>query len=559
MTSRPDRVRVGWQYATPCPDPGPPPPRPTPPDAERVNPEWAAAQRREERHLNRPLRATVAAAALIGLVLLVLGMTGQLNGVVATLGVICCGLVAGVGGYAIWQGTRALRSRLAQERSRVSKLRATQESQLHASQEEHARRIRDWQARRVAFEHQKRWFPVYLPDGIRRVDIAGGTSAGWSALLTTVGAPRLAAGGEVTVLDLSQGADLAGLGRASGIEPLVWTLPEDLPRLDLSVGRDALAEVLSRAVGAGADDPAAARDLDHAILDRVIDVLGGTATVASVAAALRALAGDPADDVAAGLISAAQVTRLGTIGRGAALERVWVLEARLRKLAPAGTDPDPAGFKTSPLRVIALGQRAAAAEILGGYLALALTHNLAATTPPWRHTLFVLGADLLHGDIADRLCDACENTGTGLVLAYRTVPRRLGPGNAAVVFMRLDDAEDARAASERIGAWRPLLMSELTETGDAGSPDPQTQASRELTASAGELRNLPPSAMIISYAGEVVLADANPGIGDLSAAAELTLEELRATPVVTAAEPGPSARPNVGPPAQRLDWRRRRS
>ena len=41
---------------------------------------------------------------------------------------------------------------------------------------------------------------------------------------------------------------------------------------------------------------------------------------------------------------------------------------------------------------------------------------------PWQHTLFVFGADRLRGDVIDRLCDACDAAGTGLVLAYHATP-----------------------------------------------------------------------------------------------------------------------------------------
>ena len=79
-----------------------------------------------------------------------------------------------------------------------------------------------------------------LPAEIDRVDVAGGTLAGWSAMLTMIAAPRLAAGGEVTVLDLTEGARrpaTCSRWRAGpGIEPLVWVLPGDLPRLDLGCG-----------------------------------------------------------------------------------------------------------------------------------------------------------------------------------------------------------------------------------------------------------------------------------------------------------------------------------
>jgi len=482
-SSRADRLYLGWQYATPHPEPGPPPRRPTPPEAERLNPDWAMAQRREESLLHRPLKAAFAAAVVLAVTAIALAAAGVLGVLVAGLGVICGALVAALSGYAIWQGERALRSRLAEERARVGKIRTAQESQLFAWQAEHAARVREWQALRVAYEHQKRWYAVCAPGGVHRVDVAGGTLSGWSAMLATAGAYRLAAGGEVTVLDLTEGSvalDLLGFARSSGIDPLVWVLPEDLPRLDLGagLGPEALADMLSL-VASVSDEERSARDLaiDNAILERVIDALGGQATFASVAAALRALAqvGDPRDDVAAGLITAGQVDRLTALfGRGATdrvvLERAWILESQLRKLAPAGTAPVP--LPRSALRVVALSQRAGAVEgkVFGTYLAVALTHALRETPPgrPWQRTVFVLGADRLRGDTLDRLSDVCERTGTGLVLGYRAisphVKQRLGRGNAAVAFMRLGNAEDAKAASEQLGTEHRFVLSQLTET-----------------------------------------------------------------------------------------------
>lgn len=691
MTARPaERLYLGWQYATPFPEPGPPPRRPVPPEQERLSPDWAAAQRREENLLNRPLRAAFALAVAIAVAAFALGAAGWLNDLVAGLGVIFGVLIAAVSGYAIWQGARALRARMADEQHRIGRIREAQESRLFAGQAEHARRVREWQSMRSAFEHQKRWYAVCPPGGIHRVDVAGGTLSGWAAMLATVAAPRLAAGAEVTVLDLSEGSaaqDLIAFARTRGIDPLVWVLPEDLPRLDLGtgLGTQALADVLSLAVSA-TEEQGSTRDLsfDNAILERVIDVLGGTATVAGVTAALRALAqvGDPRDDVAAGLITAGQVDTLTAMfGRGATdrvvVERAWVLESQLRRLAATGTAPVP--LPRSPLRVVAVGRRAGVLDgkVLGTYLTVALTHALreAEPVPPWQHTLFVLGADRLRGDTLDRLCDACESSGTGLVLAYRSIPphvrQRLGRGNAAVAYMRLGNAEDAKAASEQLGTEHRFVLSQLTETigltvtdttagtytsttgsvssvadswstsegstrgtgsgwtgqgpwpasfsrsaqagtsrgsgvsesvseginastawgittstatGDSESLALALQRSREFLVEQHQLQQLPVSAMIITYAGpagrQVVMADANPGIGGLSAATTMTLEEFRARPAPAAPVPLPRPAqgkespeqtapaswrsgddrppPNLGPPPRRLDWRRRR-
>ncbi|HYB45848.1 MAG TPA: hypothetical protein VED20_00620, partial [Streptosporangiaceae bacterium] len=326
-------------------------------------------------------------------------------------------------------------------------------------------------------------------------------------------------------------------------------------------------------------------------------------------------------------------------GRGAAdrvvIERAWVLESQLRKLAAAGTALAARPART--LRVAAVGQHAGSVEgkVLATYLAVALTRSLRGARPgrPWQRTLFVLGADRLRGDTLDRLSDACESTGTGLVLGYRSVPphvkQRLGRGNAAVAFMRLGNAEDAKAASEQLGTEHRFVLSQLTDTlglsvtdttastytSTAGSTsslaaswsesegtarstghgrteaasmllpsrgtgsrnvqasqsrgtsesgsvstgiststawgmttsratgDSQTlaralQRSREFLVEQHELQQLPVSAMIVSYAGpegrRVVMADANPGIGGLSAATLLTLEEFRRLPAAGA-------------------------
>src|SRR5438552_8223124 len=244
MSPQAARLCLGWQYAPPYPEPGPAPRRPTPPEQERLNPDWAAAQRREERLLNRPLQAAFGITVALGLTALALGAVGALNVLVAGLGVICCLLIAAVSGYAIWQGERALRSRLASEQARVGKLRAAQESRLFAWQAEHADRMREWQELRVAYEHQKRWYAVCAPDGVHRVDVAGGTLSGWSAMLTTAGANRLAAGGEITVLDLTEGSvalDLIGFARTADIDPLVWVMHDDLPRLELGTRLERVA------------------------------------------------------------------------------------------------------------------------------------------------------------------------------------------------------------------------------------------------------------------------------------------------------------------------------
>jgi len=486
---------LGWQYAATDADPGPPPRLPAPPGQLELSAGWLAAQRREEDLLARPLKIRLAVFAALALVLAGCAVAGWLTVVVAGPVLVASLVAAGLSGRARWRGERVLRRRIEAEQSRVEVLRADGERRLRQAQGEYTRLVSDWQRRRSAFASRKSWHAVPVPEGIDRVDVAGGTLAGWSAVLTMAAAYQLAAGGEATVVDLSGGAvaaDLAGLcAAAGGVPPAVWVLPDDLPRLDLaaSLAPGELADVLALSASA-AEEHRSVRDLavDTAILDRVIDVLdsggpsgqGGPVPVRRVTAGLRTLAqiGDPRADLAAGLLTDREAAALSTLfGRGTIdrviLERALSLEAQLRRLDSVGTEA--ASLPRGRLRVVAVDRRASAqsATTLGSFAVTALTHLIgrvpaAHGATSWRHTLFLLGAERLRADVLDRFTDACEASRCGLVIAYRSMPphvrQRIGRGNAAVAFMRLGNAEDAKAASEQIGAAHRFVVSQLTET-----------------------------------------------------------------------------------------------
>src|SRR5690606_25771051 len=229
-------------------------------------------------------------------------------------GLGAAGGAAGICAYAIRQGNRTVHARISQRQELARREQERRRRELVTAQEEHAARYRDWAEKKSRFDRQLTWYAVAVPDEIDRVDVAGGTLAGWSALVTLIGATRLYSGGHLTVLDLSEGAiakDLIELARRGGDNPLVWVLPGDLPRLDLGVtlGPEAFADVLAHVVSVS-EDQHATRDLsfDNAILERVLEVLGEKASIRQVTAALRALAqvGDPREDLREGLLTAHQ-------------------------------------------------------------------------------------------------------------------------------------------------------------------------------------------------------------------------------------------------------------
>ena len=481
---RSDVLYLGWQPGEAVTDPGAGPDPPPRPALAEVSQDWLGAQHREHRLLARPARLGVAAGTL----LCGLGAGCWLAGAIpaaAAVTAAAAGLAgAGVAGRSQERGRRILRAQLGAEHDRVATYRAVQEAQFAARQQEHARIARDWQSRRAGASRRPRWHPATVPATVNRVDVAGGTLSGWSALLTMLAAPRLAAGAQVTVLDLTEGAvaaDLQALAASWGIRPLVWVLPADLPRLDLGLHlpAESLADVLALTVAAAdssragtAADPAR----DAAMLAGLLDVLSPQPSMADLLLALRALAqiGGPRPDPSASPLSPDQLAALSTwSGRAAeplVIDRAWTLAARLRPLGPLGGALRPQPH--SPLRIAGTGRDGTALgnQVLGAYLTVALTEVLrqAPAGAPWQQTVCVLGADRLPADVLDRLCDAAESARAGLVLGYRSIPppvrERLGRGHAAVAFMRLGNAEEARAAAEQIGTEHRFVLTQLTDT-----------------------------------------------------------------------------------------------
>ncbi|WP_214325331.1 hypothetical protein [Nonomuraea sediminis] len=631
-----DLIYLGWQYILLHPDPGPPPKRPSPveesePPPAEPDPELVRRERLQEDLLNRPVRIFRWFMVILTAIILAAAVAGYLNWSFALIGLAAAGGVAGICSYALLQGDRAVKYRVHEQQARDDRQRQERDKELFHAQEEHAQRYREWQELKDRHDRQLTWYAVAVPDEIDRIDVAGGTLPGWSALITLLGATRLYTGGHLTVLDLSEGAiakDLIELAGRGGDEPLVWVLPVDLPKLDLgaTLKPEAFADVLAHVVSVS-EESRTTRDLsfDNAILERVLEVLGENATINQVTAALRALAqvGDPRDDLRFGLITATQLERIGTLfGRGVSdrvvIERAWALESQLRKLETLGTQA--VRLPPARLRVVSMDRQAGVFgnRVLGTYVATALTHILRqspASDRPWYHTIIVAGADKLRGDVLDRLMDACETSRTGLVLTYRsltpTVRERLGRGHAAVAFMRLGNAEDARVASEHVGTEHRLELAQLTETISAsiagldggytstisqaedateergesrtdlaeditestewgrtatkiGEKERVLQRSREFLVEPHQLQQLPTTSVIVTDATaegrRVRLADANPAILTFPRTTLGELDEVREAVLASTGSPGDDDEPppNLGPPPQRLDWRKDR-
>ena len=477
---RPELVYLGWQHAPTLTELGPMPAPPAEAKLDEVSADWIRAQRRVQARLDRPARLACAVAGAVAAAAAVCWQAGVMPawaGLTLTVTGVC---LAARFARQLIRTSRALRVQIQSEYQRVARIRAVQQARHLDLAEAHAQACRDWQRLSAAQRREPRWYPATVPVEVSRLDLAGGTASGWSALLTMIGSTRLAVGGAMTVLDMTEGTvatDLIAVARHLGIDPLVFVLPADLPALSLGSELDSeqLAEALALTAAAepdGESDPAR----DAALLTEVMAVLGPDATMHQVIAALRVLAqlGGPRPQHGADPLTGEQMTRLTAIwGRGSAhlgVERAWQLQTRLRVLAPLGSSP--ARMASSQLRVAwpDRGATPSAAMMLGRYLVAACTQTLrqAPVSQPWLQSMCVLGAERLPANMIDQLCDAAEGAGAGLLLGYRSIPprvrERLGRGNAAVAFMRLGNAEDARAAAEQIGTEYRFVVSQLTDT-----------------------------------------------------------------------------------------------
>ena len=324
---RSDVLYLGWR-PRPEQDPGTPPVPPAAAEPQEVTADWVAARRREHARLARPDRVSSGLALAATTAVISTWLAGRLPGGLALLVAAVAVPTAARSGIRIERGRRELARQLRAEEERVATVREVQRAEQAALHQEYGKQLRGWQQRAAAAARRPHWHPVTLPVSVGRLDVAGGTMAGWAALLTTMAVTRLAAGGEVTVVDLTGSglaADLLAVARHQGWQPQLWRLPEDLPRLHLGAdfSPDLLADVLARTVAAaGGQAPAGGRHDpagDAALLRRLLAVLGEGATLAQLTAGLRALGqiGGPADHLGSAELAAGQLARLGTLaGRG---------------------------------------------------------------------------------------------------------------------------------------------------------------------------------------------------------------------------------------------------
>ncbi|CNF89244.1 Uncharacterised protein [Mycobacterium tuberculosis] len=480
--------RDRWWFRTPFPDP-PPQPQALPEyPARRV----AETERAARHRLSRTLPASAALAAVL---VLVAACSTAVSARLALGSLLLAAIAMAPGGLLTWW---ALRQR--QTARQAYELARQQVADGHQEQ------ARQWHARRQAHEAAERarldglpeWGSAPRPG--RRLDVFGGTLWAWEALLTTYGTSALAVQ-PLLVLDLSRevvSRELVELARAAWMGVDAQLLPSrqassslltDMPPQDLV---DAIVESMH---GGTPDAARAERSMDDRILTKVCGALGDDITLARIAAALRALMGEPDDgDVLTRDERRHIANELFTVEyRRQAHANLSRIESYVHPLEDLGTEPSREG--TGYLTVVALDSRArnVRSELLTDLIVQWVTHRITAS---WESTpaLVIAGADELARRHLERLSDACERRGVPLTLLFRRLRDASAEliGGGAVAFMRLGNHEDAARAADFIGRDHRFVLSQITKnvggneshtsTDTRGEGDSETRSTSSTTS-----------------------------------------------------------------------------
>ncbi|GAB2581548.1 hypothetical protein Aab01nite_58650 [Paractinoplanes abujensis] len=346
----------------------------------------------------------------------------------------------------------------------------------------HAVEHSSWDSRRQWHDQQQQnlvdempeWSAATPSPGTRRIDIVGGTTYGWEAVLTVFGGSLLATRGRLVLADFT-GEALAGelmqLAETTGRSVREVALPAQLAEFDLVAGLepaelvDGLVEAMYGDVPGGGNR--AERSQDALYLNQVASVLAPNVTMRRLLAALRpghvGLAPDEAERLAAFRAEDARVRRI---------------EAFLQPLEAMGSAP----ATTAPADLTCLiaegGTGRAQHELLKDLMVQWLSHQVRRESAPIG-SLLLLGADEIDHRALERLSTLCERRGIRLVLFFQHLRaetlRTIGGGEVAL--MRLGNHQEAAQAAEFVGRGHKFVLSRLTRS--LGGEETHTVADME--------------------------------------------------------------------------------
>jgi hypothetical protein len=364
----------------------------------------------------------------------------------------------------VWRPLR-LSIRERQARLDVETAWAASEADHRAAVDAHSRRAQthhtaEWERANRAPE----WGAIRPEAGARRLDLFGGSLAGWEGFLTTYGSSLVAEAPPLRVLDLSQALVAGELCRLAAARDLVvdaQELPRESAASDLLAGLDArqLTDVLVESLhGDRADSSREARALDARLLGAVCESLEPGLSLARLAERLQALV----EGRETAPFSPDYLRQTG--------DRLRSLEADIHPLRELGAGPVRPQPRDAALECLMVGddQGLVSADLFVDLALQWCLRGLRDEPGGWLPgALVVAGADRLRRRHLESLADACERRSVRLTCLHRHLRGEAADllGAApATAFMRLGNLEEAERAARFIGVGHRFVLSQVTRS-----------------------------------------------------------------------------------------------
>ena len=458
----------GWEYREPV--------------AARRSPEWdreplwvePANRSVQVRPQVRPLRVvTVVVILLIGLALREIGIIFDILAVV-----LAC----------IWFLPLLTSS---------SRARSQQHSAIGQRDRDHAKYQQDWQAWRTTMESWNAgeraridsanlWYPVTPEPSVSRVDVFGGTTDGWAALVTTLGGSLLASDRFVLILDLSEhdvASDLVTMTRSREMPVDVLDLPSEqgYAQMLAGLGSEDVAEIVAEAINTARESGSVElRAQDAALIQSVTDRLEGGITLRKISAGLQVLRRtyDPVG-ADAPILSDPELLRLSAhvdvAGQDDLTQRelqflINSIDLLVGGEAAVAPQVSPGGFWPRGALVIRTShqnmRRKDLADRVLVQILLRQLREAGSRSADGAGTLVLVGCDHLGLKSLESLSQMARRAGTKTVLVMEhlrgDLVQLLGGADSASLIMRLGNAQEASAAAEHIGRGHKFVMNQIS-------------------------------------------------------------------------------------------------